>query len=206
MSKSIYSLVLDDELVLLADRIANKTGKSRSAIVNTILAKELGYETPEMKVRRLQNYMKDIFDTHNDFGVFLHDDSLVLRSVLSYRYNPTIRYSVDVHDQNAVLKVVARSKTHDFMRLFDGFTSLWCKLECLNGREEQSKCESGKYTRFFFAETNEQNTFATAISEYVRTFDSCLKMYFSVGGNEKGQENVKAAYTSFIKEYSNTLI
>ena len=50
MKKSVYSLVLSDEIVDAVDILAYKNGTSRSAMVNSILANYVSYKTPEMRL------------------------------------------------------------------------------------------------------------------------------------------------------------
>ena len=51
MNKSIYSLVLSDEVVDAVDALARTEGVSRSAMINRILAERVAYTTPEMRLR-----------------------------------------------------------------------------------------------------------------------------------------------------------
>ena len=54
--RSIYSLVLADDVIKAVDREASRLGTSRSNLINQILAAELSCVTPEMR-------MHDIFDS-----------------------------------------------------------------------------------------------------------------------------------------------
>ena len=51
MSKSVYSLVLSDEVVREVDLEAYRHGLSRSAMINQILAEAVSYVTPEKRMR-----------------------------------------------------------------------------------------------------------------------------------------------------------
>ena len=51
MNKSVYSLVLSDEIVQEIDRMAYEAGASRSAMINQILADYVRYTTPEKRMR-----------------------------------------------------------------------------------------------------------------------------------------------------------
>ena len=55
MKKSVYSLVLMDDVVNAIDDMAYQMNTSRSNLINQILAEHVSYITPEMR-------MKDIFD------------------------------------------------------------------------------------------------------------------------------------------------
>ena len=59
MSKSVYSLVLRDEIVEKLDRLAYSRNTNRSSLINQILAEYVSYVTPEKR-------MRDIFDRLED--------------------------------------------------------------------------------------------------------------------------------------------
>ena len=54
MSRSVYSLVLSDDVIRAVDRAAYAMNTSRSNLINQILAEYVSYTTPEKR-------MKDIF-------------------------------------------------------------------------------------------------------------------------------------------------
>ena len=97
MSKSVYSLVLTDEVVEAVDRLAYTMGISRSGFIDRILAERVSFTTPEMRIN-------DIFDSLNryfsaateNFIVEPGDQSMLIRSSLKYKYNPTIRYGLRI--------------------------------------------------------------------------------------------------------------
>ena len=49
MAKSVYSLVLNDEVIDLVDKMARLNGYSRSNMIEKLLADAVGYETPEIR-------------------------------------------------------------------------------------------------------------------------------------------------------------
>ena len=50
MGKTVYSLVLTDEVIEEIDRLAYTMGTSRSALIDRILAEKVSYTTPEMRI------------------------------------------------------------------------------------------------------------------------------------------------------------
>lgn len=50
MGKSVYSLVLMDDIVAAVDRLAYQQGTSRSNMVNRILAEYVQMDTPENRI------------------------------------------------------------------------------------------------------------------------------------------------------------
>lgn len=53
MSKSVYSLVLSDEIVRAIDSLAYRMNTSRSALIDRILAEKLSMQTPEIRMRNI---------------------------------------------------------------------------------------------------------------------------------------------------------
>jgi len=50
MIKSVYSLMLFDEIVEKIDQIAYENNTNRSQLINDILAEKIGLVTPEQKI------------------------------------------------------------------------------------------------------------------------------------------------------------
>ena len=50
MKKTMYSLLLDENVVRAVDQLAHRQGCSRSALVNRLLAEQLGLMTPERRI------------------------------------------------------------------------------------------------------------------------------------------------------------
>ena len=53
MKKSVYSLVLMDDVIKAVDTEAYRRGTSRSNLINQILAEHLSCVTPEMRMREI---------------------------------------------------------------------------------------------------------------------------------------------------------
>ena len=53
MNKSVYSLVLMDNVVGEVDKLAYEMGTSRSNLINQILAEYVRYTTPEMRMHAI---------------------------------------------------------------------------------------------------------------------------------------------------------
>lgn len=50
MKKTLYSLMLSDEVVAEVDRLAHRLGTNRSNLINQILAEHVGFVTPERRI------------------------------------------------------------------------------------------------------------------------------------------------------------
>lgn len=62
MSKSVYSLVLTDEIVRAIDSLAYRMNTSRSALIDRILAEKLSMQTPEIRMRNIMENIGSFFD------------------------------------------------------------------------------------------------------------------------------------------------
>ncbi|MGM9637035.1 MAG: CopG family transcriptional regulator [Eubacteriales bacterium] len=142
MSKSVYSLILSDEVVAAVDRLAYQKGLSRSAMVNELLASAVSCVTPEMWVRQIL----DRLDEGLSDGVFLPVQSggtaYSVRSRLVYKYNPSLRFSIELSKaalpEIGWLKVGLRSRSDQLILLLLDFFELWQTVE-------SAYCPDAKY-------------------------------------------------------------
>ena len=135
VSKSIYSLVLSDDIISEIDRIAYKEGVSRSALIDSILAKEISFVTPEMRIKQiLCEFMSGL-----PVGIFMPSGSgscsMSVRSALDYKYNPSLRFSVDLNREYGpdgfigTLTIWLRSRSDAVCELLCEFFRVWSSLE-----------------------------------------------------------------------------
>ena len=71
MNKSVYSLVLTDDVVAEIDRIAYENGTSRSNTVNQILAEYVSYDTPEKRIREVFSEVENLLTGSSRFQVMM---------------------------------------------------------------------------------------------------------------------------------------
>ena len=93
MEKSMYSVILRDDLVEELDRLAFKNGVSRSVMLNKILSEYLDVETPEAQMERMLLKMEQFIGAVSGLR-FTNNASLAMaqvQSALHYRYKPTLR-------------------------------------------------------------------------------------------------------------------
>ena len=67
MNKSVYSLVLMDDVVQAIDREAYQLGTSRSNLINQILAERVQMVTPEMRYQDVFRYLEQAMEQHKGF-------------------------------------------------------------------------------------------------------------------------------------------
>lgn len=189
MNKSIYSLVLSDEVVEAVDRLARSERVSRSAMVNRILAERVAYTTPEMRLGAvldsLMNAMTEEFIPDKPAG-----STLSARTSLKYRYKPTVRYSVELFSENGKrageLKVSFRTTNAELIRDLTSFFKCWTTLEqryisrLING-DIIYEIEQGRFSRTLNMPSGEisDNELGAAVAEYMEMFDNTMKRYFA---------------------------
>lgn len=159
MKKSVYSLVLMDEVVEAVDRMAYREGTSRSNLINQILAEHLSCVTPEMRMRDIFSSLEQMLSGERyQIQNQASDAMFSVRSPIRYKYKPTVRYSIELYrkpEQMAgELRVSVRTSSQSFVDAIGQFFLWWIRMENhYLGRiyPEGVPCEyeSGKYRRGF---------------------------------------------------------
>lgn len=208
MSKSVYSIVLNDDVVAAVDLMALRLGTNRSSLINQILAEQVSVVTPERR-------MRDIFD--NIFRLlderFIQDSTaetaLAFRSPIAYKYKPTVRYSVELlrnpdgeHIGN--LKISFRTRSQAFVQMLSAFYTLWINTERgFTKREIRYSADSDRLIREIYFPKGEKSIsseqLGELIGEYVKAFDSALKGYFA------SAEIPELAAQTVVQTYKNAL-
>ena len=65
MQKSVYSLVLMDDVVAAVDRLAYREGTSRSNMINRILAEYTQLSTPEQRMQDIFSAISAVLDSQS---------------------------------------------------------------------------------------------------------------------------------------------
>ena len=134
MKKSIYSLLLTDDVIAAVDELAYAGGTSRSNMVNQILAEYLSVKTPEMQMRDIFRQIESVMNHHSAFQLQFQpsDAMLSVRTALAYKYKPTVRYSVELFRAQpqylGELKVSARTQSAALLQRLEAFFRLWNRL------------------------------------------------------------------------------
>lgn len=189
MNKSIYSLVLSDEVVDAVDALARAAGMSRSAMINGILAEKVAFVTPEMRLRSilesLAGSMTEAFMlTEKPTG-----STLVCRTSLKYRYKPTVKYSIDIYSENGKnageLKVSFRSQNARLIGDLTEFFRCWTALERKYIADKISgdilyTIRDGRFTRTLNMPHTEisDDALGEAVADYMAMLDGAMKEYF----------------------------
>ena len=186
MGKSVYSLVLMDDIVAAVDRLAYQEGTSRSNMVNRILAEYVQMDTPENRIRTIFDAVNAVLGTQSALQPMMAtgDAVVAMRSALQYKYNPSVRYVVELYtagDALGEMRAALRTQNPTLLLYLGQFYRLWDKLEdaYLPGPRRESSVAGGRYTRRLLCPQNcTEEQAGEAIAAYVRLFDACLKEFF----------------------------
>ena len=209
MGKSVYSLVLMDEVVDAIDQMAYRNNTSRSNLINQILAEHVSLATPEKRMKDVFTSLEQFMDEQFQIQFMPSDSMLSIRSPLRYKYKPTIRYSVELYRNPGSyagrLKVQFRTQNLQLIRLLQSFFEFWISSlegKYLPGRIHDSiryELNDGRFSRELFFPPEEQKLtseeFGNSIAEYIQLLDSMIKEYFA------GLDDLEAAAGRMEKEY-----
>ena len=211
MKKTLFSLMLSDEVVREIDNIAHRRGTNRSALVNQILAEYANLMTPERRISDIFRQIGEILGSDRELVPFIAPgaSTMSMKSSLQYRYRPTVKYSVELYrDREAAtgeLSVVFRTQSEELLSAMDSFFRLWKRIEDelvseFLPRPAEYALYSGRFTRTIsLAAGRDYSTkdVASAISAYVRLFDRLMKGYLA--GSLTPAE-VRAEYIAWLRQ------
>ncbi len=189
MKRSVYSLVLMDDVVKAVDRQAILLGTSRSNLINQILAEHLSCITPEMRMKEIFSSVAELLGGSFQIQPCRSESLMTLRTALEYKYRPTINYKVELSRSPDIhigtLKVQIRTQNASLIGLFNSFFTYWIKLETEIFRQiglDGYICDlsSGCFVRRLFncGELSDKAA-AEAIYSYITLLDKAVKLYFS---------------------------
>ncbi|MBR1738611.1 MAG: hypothetical protein IJ736_16670 [Firmicutes bacterium] len=216
MKKSVYSIVLSDDVVSAIDDMAYQMGTNRSNLINQILAERVSYITPEkrasvilknIKDNILNNDLEKVFQLLSSQG----DSSIMLKSAFKYKYNPSVKYSVFLNGKKVgiigEMKLTLRSQNEMLLSKFAEFISLWISLEKKYLSDAlpvdiNYSVSSGRYSRelLLLKETKDEENTGRDIAKYICDFDRIMKLYFSYSGNEDIRTIIEEEYKKRLKE------
>ena len=201
MSKSVYSLVLTDEIVRAIDAMAYRMDTSRSALIDRILAERLSMQTPEIRMRNIMENISSFFDEEIfRLQTAASEGGMLIKSPLPYKYKPTIRYSVELLREGKYLgrlKVSFRTQNASLMQLMNIFLNCFASIEnrCLLKYDDLDvvmQIDNDKMCRMLnmpilrdSRTINDPNLTAEAIADYVNFLDRMIKLFFENADNRK---------------------
>ncbi len=207
MSKSLYSVVLMDEVVREIDRLALKQNTNRSNLINQILAEYVSYTTPEMKINNIFRGIEEFINTSSMPMVTAfrpHQSVMSLKSNIEYRYRPTVKYDVELFRYETDgsigrLSVIFRTQSAELLEKMNEFFKLWSVIESkLLDRNVVYTLSEGRFTRSIVLSAGRTYTvqeISDAISKYIKTFDQTMKAFLSGQLQEADVFGIIKAYT-----------
>ena len=222
MKKTLYSLMLSDEVVREVDALAHRLGTNRSSLINQILAEYVGYTTPERRIRDVLSAVEQLLLPSRELVPFFapNSSSLSLKSSLEYKYRPTVKYEVELTrgggETIGELSVVFRTQSAALLQSMAEFFRLWKRIEdahlapllgaplsyalydgkegCLASCDHRRDFGISVATVYLGLDCTAEEL-AAAISGYVQLFDKLMKGYLT--GRFDAHE-VEAAYFSYL--------
>ena len=199
MGKSVYSLVLNDDIVEYVDRLAYDKNTNRSNMINQILAEYFSFVTPEQQTREVFDRIEQILNGHGSLRLMMSpsDTMMSLRSALMYKYNPTVKYSVELYRNEypviGELRVSMRTQNHTLILYMMQFFKTWIQIESKYIGAAEYSIEGGKLCRKIKVRINNNSsgaklnssTLGELIAEYIGAFDKAMKIFFSKIENPK---------------------
>ena len=208
MKKTLYSLMLSDEVVREADRLAHQKGTNRSNLINQILAEYFGMVTPQRRINDVFQAIEEAVASYGQLVPFFtpNDLTMSLKSSLEYKYRPTVKYEVELYEngQDSIgeLSVIFRTQSAALISAMTSFFRLWKQIEDahlkpLTGASIDYALYDGKFVRSIAAPDKDCTTdeLAAALSEYIKLFDRLMKAYLA---GKLDAHDVEASYYSYL--------
>ena len=212
MNKSLYSLMLMDDVVKEIDKLALRTNTSRSNLVNQILAEYVSVSTPEKQIDSIFRQMEELIGKTSELVplVVPNQLSMSVKSSLQYKYRPTVRYVVQMYrvpEDSAVgeLAVNFRSQSAGLLNDMARFFMLWKQLEdnyaapYFTPGAIRYELAPSRFTRTIAIPRGAKYTeedLGKGISYYVTAFDKIMKRYLAGMLTESDLERQYLAYFS----------
>lgn len=200
VSKSVYSVILDDGLVAELDRAAYKNGVSRSTMLDKILSDYLTVETPVVRMENIFSKMEGLIDEWAGLR-FVNQAHLAMASVqsaLSYRYNPTVKYAIELYQSGEDLgeiKISLRTQNPTLIALMEDFYGFFAYLENKYLGKREYNYENFKFTRYLKNPKLSSEETGEAIAYFVRSTNYILNSYFDgIGNIERAKSDIEKDY------------
>ena len=193
MKKTLYSLMLSDDVVRAVDELAHSLGTNRSSLINQILADYVSITTPERRINDIFQAIEQMLAPSRELVPFFSPRALTmsLKSSLEYKYRPTVKYEVQLFRSTdgplGELSVVFRTQSAALIEAMTQFFRLWKHTEDrllapLISEELDYALYDGKFVRTIAVPRGRDVTaeeVAEALSDYIKLFDRLMKGWLS---------------------------
>ena len=210
MKKTLYSLMLSDEVVAEIDRLAHRMGTNRSNLINQILAEHVDLVTPERRINDIFSAMEQLIAPSRELVPFFAPNALTMsmKSSLEYKYRPTVKYEVELYrgdsDYLGELTVIFRTQSRALIQSMTDFFRVWKSIEDAHLRPMMEEgapkyaLYEGKFVRSIAIPRRDctSEELAGVIAEYIKLFDSMMKGYLT---GRLDARDVEACYFSQLR-------
>ena len=210
MKKTLYSLMLSDEVVAEVDRLAHRLGTNRSNLINQILAEHVDLVTPERRINDVFSAIEQLLTPSRELVPFVSPNALTmsLKSSLEYKYRPTVKYEVELYrgdsDSLGELTVIFRTQSAALIRSMTEFFRIWKRIEdahlrpVMESEPPKYALYDGKFIRSISVPSRDctSDELAKVISEYIKLFDTMMKSYL---GGRLDARDIEACYFSQLR-------
>lgn len=209
MKKSVYSVMLFDEIVEKIDEMAYINNTNRSQMINDLLAESVGLVTPEQKVQSILENLGGNFENSLSVGQICKNSSIQFGKSLKYKYRPKIRYSYEFvgsgGQKYAVLKISSRTQSEElndhFQRFFDIIGTIERQHKSIEGQCGQNDTNH-KFVREFNksgAVTRDTGSITNTLTRYLKMIDNAMNQYFMDYDSSEIQDELEEIYASYYK-------
>lgn len=212
MKKTLYSLMLSDDVVREIDIIAHGRGTNRSNLINQILAEYVSIMTPEKRIEDIFRAVEGLMTPSRELAAFTYPNqtTMALKSSLAYKYRPTVKYEVQLSRDDGPgigeLAVIFRTQSQMLIEALTEFFKCWVQIEqaYLPRRNEHIPTYAlydSRFTRSIMIDHSRNysiDDIAGAISDYIKLFDSCMKAYIS---DSATINDLERRYLSYIQTH-----
>ena len=204
--KNVYSIVLSSDIVEKIDRLAYEQGTNRSNMINQILAEYVSYTTPEKRFREIFRQMETRLSENAFKALAPSDTMLSLRSALAYKYNPTVKYNVELYragqDEIGELRISLRTQNAGLIAYMTEFYRLWTAIEMKYRGTIPFLIADGKYSRKLVLCNTvgaKEIDLGRVIASYIETLDKALKAFFRYSDfPEQRAAEAEATYREYL--------
>lgn len=210
MKKTLYSLMLSDEVVAEVDRLAHRLGTNRSNLINQILAEHVNLMTPERRINDIFSAIEQLMTPSRELVPFVSPNTMTmsLKSSLEYKYRPTVKYEVELYrgdsDSLGELTVIFRTQSAALIRSMTEFFRIWKRIEdahlrpVMESEPPKYALYDGKFIRSISVPSRDcsSDELAKVLSEYIKLFDTMMKGYL---GGRLDARDIEACYFSQLR-------
>lgn len=192
MKKTLYSLMLNEDVVREIDVLAHQRGMNRSSLINQILADYVEVTTPERWINDIFQSVEQLLAPSRELVPYVVPNAraMSMKSSLAYKYRPTVKYEVELRRTGrtgtGTLSVIFRTQSNALIQSMTRFFRLWKQMEDRWLTEQGQPCRQyelydGKFLRSIRLpeEMGGSDDLAQAIADYVQTFDRLMKAYLA---------------------------